>query len=365
MRLDGDREIEKTRALLAEHGLLPDIPVRYDHDKDAADLLRRRILATAQPERLPSRRRRPALLIVAALLVAVLAAGAGVLLYQRPVAAATAPVMLTYSVAGPDSPDSAPPADNALTAAARLAAASPQPGTQPDAQGSVQYLARYGWLAGADAAEPDTVTVVLYPTLTQWWLMSDGAVRVDESREAPLDLHGRLTIEPEGAPGPRTSDAVPAGSLDAGLAERLSTDPAALRAELLETQVGLPCDEGAHWTASCLVQAVQTLYDQYVVPPGLASALWEVLAGEPALRSWGTTTDRLGRPAVAVALPPESGETISPQVTVLLISSSTGAYLGTETIMLRDPAQRDSEPTVLGFSELSTAYWVGAPGNTR
>lgn len=63
---------------------------------------------------------------------------------------------------------------------------------------------------------------------------------------------------------------------------------------------------------------------------------------------------------MAIALPPESGETTSSQVTVFLISSTTGAYLGAETVVLRDPALEITAPTVLGFSELSTARWVAA-----
>lgn len=358
MRLDDDREIEATRAFFAERGLLPDIPERFGHDERAAGLLRERILAGAGPARRLARRRRPARLLVAVVLLALLGTGASTLLHDRPAAAATTPVMLAYGVADLASAASAPPAAPALEAAARSAASL----SAARKNGSVQYLARYGWLAGQDVDESDTLAVALYPTLTQWWMAADGSVRLDESRGAPLDFQGRLTAPRQGAPDAVTTDTVPAGSLDPGLAERLSTVPARLRTQLVDTQEGLPCDQDDHWRAVCLVQAVQTLYDQYVLPPALVAALWEVLADEPALRSLGETTDRLGRAAVAIALPPAPDEE-SPQVTALLISSVTGAYLGTETIMLHDAALGIDGPTVLGFSELSTAAWVAAPGD--
>lgn len=357
MEPDDEREVEETRAFFRERGLLPPIPERYDPDDEDAERLLRQILARGKPR--PGTGRRRALLAAAAVAVVATAGGAYALLHGTPATAAETPAMLVYSAAGPESVGSAPPATDALAAAARSAATAPDPG----GTGAVQYVATYGWSSNVQMDATGPVQVAIYPTLTQWWLAPDGAVRADEHRGAPLGLDGRLAVDVGRAPDPVTSETSPAGTIDADLARRLSTDPATLRAELLDTQAGLPCDQDARWQAECLVRAVQMIDDQYVVSPSLASAMWSVLADEDPLRSLGTTVDRLGRPASAVALPLELGQP-SEAVLVLLLSESTGAYLGAETVTLRSSILGIDEPTVTDFSVLSTAQWVEAPGDS-
>ncbi len=359
MKLDDEREIEETRAFFMEHGLLPPIPERYANDEEEAEQVLLRILSRRTPSAPSAVWRRRALL--AAVVVVIIAIGAGAQAFFRgvPAVAAGTPPMLTYSATRPQSVASAAPAARVLTVAARdVAAVSP-----PSRTGNVQYIARYGWLSSERVDAENTATVAIYPTLTRWWLMPDGAVRVDETRSAPLDVHGRMTEDIQGAPDRSTSDTSPAGTIDPDVASRLSEDPAALRSTLLDTQAGLPCDQDARWQAECLVRAIQMVYDQYVVPPELASAMWRVLADEQALRTLGTTVDRLGRPAGTVALPSEPGETPE-QVAVLLLSKRTGEYLGSETVTLRDPTLKIDRPTVTGFSELSAARWVRDSGGT-
>ena len=369
MRPDSEREIEEIRGFFLEHGLLPPIPERYADDEEEAERVRQRVLArgrtTSQTTshrrkaaRSGSRRRRMMLATVAAVLI-VLGGGAQAIVRSAPASAAEAPAMLRYSVASPESIDSAPPAAATLKTAARATFTGPP----PVGVGEVQYVAKYGWSPNVRVEADRSLSVAIYPTRTQWWSMRDGAVRVDETRGNPLGLDGHLTADAKDAPSPVTSETNPAGTIDPDLAGRLSTNPAALRAELLDTQAGLPCDQDARWQAECLVRAVQMVYDEYVVTPKLASAMWSVLAGESALRSLGATVDRLGRPARTVALPPEPGQP-SEQVIVLLISESTGAYLGTEIVTLHDAALGISKPTVTAFSELSAARWVKASGNT-
>ncbi len=357
MTPDDDREIEEARAFFREHGLLPPIPEQYSEDDEDAERLRERILAQGRAR--PGTNRRRVLLAAAAAIVVAIGGGAYALLHSAPATAAETPAMLTYSAASPESVDSAPPAADVLTSAARSAATAPA----SHATGEVQYVATYGWSLSVQVDSTSPVQVAIYPTFTQWSLPPDGAVRVAESRSAPLGLDGRLTADVENAPDEVTSESSPVGTIDPDVARHLSGDPATLRTQLLDTQAGLPCDQDARWQAECLVRAVQMLDDQYVVAPQIASAMWSVLADESALHSLGTTIDRLGRPADAVALPPEPGQP-SEAVLVLLLSESTGAYLGTETVTLVNPALEIDQPTVTEFGMLSTAQWVELPGDT-
>ncbi len=265
--------------------------------------------------------------------------------------------MLTYDSAGPGDLVAAPSATGVLTQAANAAASA----SEPDGVGTVQYVTTRGWLFGADVNSPGQLNAVVYPTITRWWLAADGAVRVDQQRDTPLGLDGRLANDGVGSIEPSGSETLPPGTIDARLTARLSTAPADLRAELVATQVGLPCDQDARWQTECLTLAVQQIYDQYVVTPQLASAIWTVLAGEEPLRDLGSTVDRLGRPAIAVALPSDPTQA-EQSVTVLLISNATGAYLGREAITLRDDSLSIDEPTVTGFSALETSGRVKALG---
>lgn len=355
---DDEQEIDEARAFFRSHGLLPPIPEQYGEDEERAEQLRQQILTRRETR--PGVARRRTLLAAAA--VAAIAIGGGVygLTRSTPATAAESPTMLTYSAANPDAVGSAPPATGVLEAAARSAAGS----SAPSGTGAVQYVSRYGWLPSVQVDAPAApVDARIYPTVTQWWLAPDGAVRVDEHRGAPLGIDGRVGDDVPERTGETTSETNPAGTIDPDLARRLSTDPTTLRAELLDMQAGMPCSTDARWQAECLVRAIQTLEDQYVVGPQLTAAMWRVLADETAIRSLGSTTDRLGRPASAVALPPEVGQPFE-AVVVLLISPSTGAYLGTETVTLHDAVLGIDEPAVTAFTALSTAQRVSSPGDT-
>lgn len=356
----GEDEFEQTRAFFADHGLLPRIPDRYADDEGEIERARVRILAPVRPAVHSRNWGHRALLAAAVVAVVAIGWGAQVVFRSAPAAAAGAPTMLRYSIAGPGSVASAPSAADVLLTAARHAAAL----SPAEHVGDVQYVARYGWLSSGRGDGDKTIAFEVNPTLTQWWLTPDGGVRLDESRLAPLDLNGQLTDEAPTAPARDTSDTGAPGTFDPGLAERLPTGSVtALRAALIATQAGLPCGQDAWWQAHCLVHAVQDTYDRYVVSPVLASAMWRVLAGVGDVHSLGTTTDRLGRPAIAVALPPEPGEP-SQEVAVLLVAADTGAYLGNETVMLRDASMGIDKPTVVSFNELTATRWVAAPGST-
>ncbi|HZL06070.1 MAG TPA: hypothetical protein VFE45_11760, partial [Coriobacteriia bacterium] len=210
-----------------------------------------------------------------------------------------------------------------------------------------------------DASE---ATSRIYPTFTRSWVALDGSATVTQSRGAALDIDGRASADaPLGIGG---TDTLPPGTLDAGLVTRLdaSADLTSLETGLLDISSVLPCDRDPRWHAQCLVEAVQQVCNLYVVPHTLAARIWQVLADEPAVKDLGTTTDRLGRSAWAVALPSDPDDTIRSTVTVLLISPDTGLLTGVETITLSDTLSPVEEPTVTTFTAWTNRRWVASIG---
>lgn len=354
-------EIELTREFFRDHGLLPDVPAQFDSDEPTEQKLLEQILTSpTNGAHIHSARWQRFGLIAAAVMVLAVAGGMITVLQAGPATAAGTPVMLRYSGGNVESVDSAPSATDVLATAARAAAVL----SRPAAPGPVQYIASYGWLSDIRIGAGEATNLLIYPTITQWWLGPDGSVRVDERRGSPLDVDGQLT-DADGltrAMGDTSETQLP-GSIPADLAARLPTEPGLLGDALLSTQSGLPCNQDPRWRAECLISAVQAIFQQYVATPTLVSAMWRVLADEPVLRSLGSTVDRFGRPAEAIALPAEPGQSTK-QVVILLLSATTGAYLGSETVTVHNASLGIDTPTVTGFTELRTALRVASPGDT-
>ncbi|RYV52993.1 CU044_5270 family protein [Pengzhenrongella frigida] len=361
------QEVAALRELMTAHHLVPSVPARYAATPQDTERLLARILVAAEAEEigavpvpLPVRRRPRAWQLGAAAAAAV----AIVVGYQAavvPQATAGAPVALTYSAGDPAAVASgrAPSARSALTDLASTARAQPA----QDRPGSVQYVASAGWYLEVDGAEVSVTA--LFPTITQLWIAPDGSARQTQRRGAPLDVDGHLsTTAIESAAGLLSTDELPAASLDATLTDRLPRDPAALQTELLQQAAGLPCAQDDSWRAMCLVGSVLSVLEQHAAPDDLTAAMWTVLADEPGVRYLGSTTDRAGRPGVAVAIPPATGDPDA-TVRVLIVSPSTGELLGTENVTLRSEALRIDTPTVTEFTTMTTSSWVRAVGQTR
>lgn len=355
---DDEREIELTREYFRVHGLLPEIPRQFDADRAAEDhvlavvLERPRVPATAPWRRVA--------LVAATVVALVVITGIGGVFRGAPAAAAGAPAMLSYGDlrdVDASNIESAPSAHDVLLSAAALVAVS----ADSQGAGGVQYVSSYGWLSDVRVGTQSDSRLI-YPTFTQWWLDADGAVRLDERREPALTADGQLIASVSEANAMSdTSETNPPGTVPPDMAKELPADVEPLRAALVGPQAGLPCGENSWRRAECLVSAIQTIYQQYVVSPQLASAMWRALATEPEIRYLGSTTDRLGRAATAVALPPEPGQPVE-QTTVLLVSPDTGEYLGNETITLHDLGVGITRPTVTGFVELLTSRRVASFG---
>lgn len=362
--LDDEQEIELTRDFFREHGLLPDFPPEFEADRAGEERLLSEVLGRqqghAQSRSGGATWRRTGLIAATIAVLAVFGASTD-FIRPTPAAAAGTPAMLRYTLLSEvdaSTVASAPSAHDPLIYAAQSVPVDAAQGI-----GGVQYVSSYGWLSDM-RVDAQANTAVIYPTFTQWWLSGSGAVRLDERREPPLALDGRLTASDSEADAmSNTSETNPSGTVPPDVAKELPTDVEPLRAALIASQVGLPCTQSSWWRAECLVVAIQAIYQQYVVPPQLAAAMWRVLADEPELRYLGETTDRLGRAATAIALPPAPGQPVE-QTTVLLISTETGSYLGSETITHLDFNAGITHSTVTGFVELLTSRRVLTPGDT-
>jgi len=357
MTSDAELEIEALRRLLHEHDLVE------RHDPEPAPItaagsarLARSITAAHPAPLARARAPRRALTTVGAIAACVgLAIAVVVGVVRAPVSeAATTPRMLDYSLTDPRMPlVDAPAATDALTAIAQAARSS----NDPTGIGDVQFVANYGWYLSIEHDATGT-TSQIFPTFTRSWLAADGSATVTQSRGSALDTDGRTS--PDTPAGIGGTDVLPVGTLDAGLAARLdaTTDEPALQTALLELSAGLPCDRDTRWHAQCLVEAVLQLYNLYVVPPTLTARIWDILGHETAIHDLGTTTDRMGRPAVAVALPSDPDDTIRTTVSVLILSPDTGQLTGTETITLSDTVSPVTEPAVTSFTTWIDRQWV-------
>jgi hypothetical protein len=251
------------------------------------------------------------------------------------------------------------PARDALLELADAARAQ----VDPAPAGTVQHVLAQSWLpstvAGADGA-----TTAIEPTVRETWLAADGSTVAAEWRGADLRQDGLL--EPvDTAPEQAAVDETPAGSFDADLVADLPLEPAALRARLLELAGGAPlgCGPATADGAWCVYQAV-TVLEMYVLPSALEQALWRVLADEPGVGLSGEVTDRVGRRAVGVTVPPAPLDR-DPVVRVLLVDAATGRLSGREEVTLSSEVMDVDEPTVTTFRYEVAADWVaevGGPG---
>lgn len=365
---DDDLTPDQLRDWMAGHGLLPTVPAA---DPDEREALLARITAApdssritaapdgtasaATPDRATSPsaatrswsrfrlRRTPVAILVAAVLVAVLIVVVQGTWTATPTAASGPPAMLTYSGGDAANAGDAEPAAATLRAAATIAAAQK---ARDATEGTIQHVVTYGWL-GAFGDDKDANELI--PTQTSKWLSADGSMRVTQQRMVAMRADGTLDPHPVG--GTEATDEFPAGSFPADLAATVTRDPATVLDALAAGFV--PGSAGCGSDTSCRLSTVQTLFESYVVPPDLAAAVWTALLDDEDLRSLGTTTDRLGRPALAIAMPATSTFT----GTVLLISTETGQMSGWEMITL-DPSLLGVAPAVLSFESVSTVEWV-------
>lgn len=390
-------DVAELRALMREHHLLPEVPpallvpsadvaaetspaVTPEQVTAASEAMLARILATPRPaagadhagrptvgrptarpgsaDRRQARlRRRSALLAVAAATAVVVVVGSQVTSSPEAVAGGAPP--LSYTLGAPDDAwdASLPSAHDALVGLAQVAEDAPD---LPQV-GDVQHVALYSWESELDAGSG---TTVVYPTADERWTAADGSARVVQRRAEPVTYDGQIdTTAGPSAAGTESVDDVPAGGADPAAVSGLPRDPEALEQALL-AQVPVGLATGPEDEDLLLARTVVSQYQFSVVPQDVVSGMWDVLADAPSVRLVGETTDRLGRPGLAVAVAdPLDEESGVEAVLVLIISPTDGQLLGTETVTLASPVLDVDEPTVTGFTAFTDRAWVDAIGD--
>ncbi|KQT96580.1 MULTISPECIES: CU044_5270 family protein [Sanguibacter] len=400
----GAHDVEELRALMREHHLLPEVPAALlepatrttagtadtsGHDlrsPDAAESLLASILATPRPgptEVEPSaassarrvqpatdrsgesaRRqrlhRRAAVLAVAAATVVVAVVGSQ--LSSSPTAVAGGAPPLVYAEASPEAAwdGSLPSAHDTLVELASVADDAPD---LPRA-GDVQHISRYSWLSESVGDADGNTTTAVYPTSDEWWVAPDGSAQSVQRRAEAVGYDGRVDPDAEdSAAGPLSTDDFMPGTVEPFAVAELPTDPDAMESALLAT---MPAEyvENPEYRDTLLVEAAASLSRTSIVPQDVASAMLTVLSDAPSIQLLGDTTDRLGRPGVAVAVPDSLMKDSDVEaVTVLIISPTDGQLMGTETVTLTNLMIDVDEPTVTGFTTITDRRWVAAIGD--
>lgn len=374
MGIREDRELTDLHDLLRQHGMVPDVPDALLARQDAERLLRQVLesppgapgrltesaVARHQTGRAVRRGRSLSAAAAAVLVVALL----GVQTTRPDSATAATPPLLDYTRASSTdiAADDLPDAHDALLDLAAVARSTPEPARG----GPVQHVVAQEWLLettidASRGAEPENA---LYPTRTDLWVSPDGSGQVTQRRSAAVTYDGML--DPDAGPstgGSASTDEHPAGTWDATLDERLPRDPVALATHLVDTGATECALDG--WSGYCLGEQIQSRFLGSVVPQDLAASFWEVLAAEPTVRLLGETEDRLGRDGTAflVPVPTLSGPSRDESsALVLVVSPETGQLLSTETLTTRSVLLGIDEPTVTGFSAVTSSGYTQEVG---
>lgn len=264
-------------------------------------------------------------MVAAALLLAATVGGHGAAVRGTAVLTSTPPP-LTFT--GSDTSQSAHSVLEALAARAEAL-------VTPPSRGRYTYVRTEGWYLFSEGGDARTRSATV-PSTTETWQAPDGSGRLrrvygDPSFTSAASARSwrRQGI---GRPQPVDSRVGPGGMPFQWPPGTLSADPAVLRTQLAQ---GHPVAGGA---AEVLV-AIQDLYRQEPVPPPVQAAVLRILAGLPGLRYDGRTTDRAGRPGVAVSLDSSLGGL--PERTIMVLDPATGRLLDAEGVLTRSPGKLD------------------------
>lgn len=228
----------------------------------------------------------------------------------------------------------------ALTRLADLAAAQPAP-----APAAFQYLESIDYNTVTAVADGRT-TVMVTPSRTQMWV----SPRTGQARWTSVSAGGSDTWSSDGVidpalidPAGETTNEDTIGPADSSVA--LPTDPQALRAVL---------EAGGHDPDGGLVRGyLDDLYNRFsktLPTPAQQAGIWRLLASTGQLKTLGTTTDRAGRPAIALSYD-TTGTMAGQKRYQLLIDPTTGLLLGHEEIALKtSPMWAQHAPAVMGAS---------------
>lgn len=262
----------------------------------------------------------------------------------EPAAAGTPPLLRFEDV----KPGTLPAAGKPAAAALEKLAAKAE--TLPASAGPVQRVVLDSWWASTETSDTAPARSALVPVQRESYFQPDGTIRAIERRGAPLDQNGRIDPSLDSLRGPvQSDDSFESPDPGPNYAETLPTNAATLRTTLEARQDPVTCAEAS---GGCLVNDVVDLYHNYVLPPRLAAALWEVMSTDPSITYLGPTHDRLGRDAIAFTTPGVDGTSQS----LVFVNPKTGAYLGDEVVLTKtSDAFSFTPPAVVSFSALVIA----------
>lgn len=293
----------------------------------------------------PQRKRRIRNIARGGLLVAVAAVVALVLVVAQPrhvtppLHAATPPLLKIDGADPGTIPASGAPAKQVLE---RLGELAGQQHPSPDLP--VQHLTIAAWWASVGEEPGGDVKGQLESVERDSYFQSDGTMRVIERRGPVLDSKGR--VSPPFDSETLTDESFVSEDPGPSYADQLPVDLTALRAKLDKAHDPTVCESAS---GACLMNDMIDLFHNYVVSPALMSALWSLLAADPTVTYLGQVRDRLDRSADAFTTAGEDGMSQK----LLLISPTTGAYLGEEVVLTkRSEAYPFSPPAVISFSAL-------------
>lgn len=353
---DWDIEIRALREAATHAGLVGVIDPRTVgiELESADDLLARLNRAEAATDELAkprSRRRRAILLASSVAAVGVLVAGVLQPWSSAPVQAAT-PALLDYQFASIDSIATAP-GKSATPTLERLANAA-DADSRLSGSGD-QYVVADSWFADPNTTSLDTAALI--PQISEFWVKTDGSLRIVERRGDPLPADGRgLPRKGKWSDEPISADETqPAGSVDPDVVTKLPTQSDALRAKLLEI-TKCPDKLPGSGRSFCLYNEILALYQVNVVPPEVNAALWRVLAGEKDFRSLGEVKDRAGRPGLGISLI----TTDRPEYrNILIIDPKTGRLLGNEQILITSAdGLKITPPAIMSFTAILESKYL-------
>jgi hypothetical protein len=264
---------------------------------------------------LPAARPRRHLALLTAL--AVVAAVVGITqAVHRPEYAQTA-VTLHYTPAPQETPV------QELTHLADLAATQPPPpGTGP-----YNYVRTKSWNLSTDMN-------------TRMEILAAHIAVTDREQWAATDGSGRLAITVDGKPSSLTGNYAPGtmlGNFVTSLTDLKHRNPRAT-------------------TAGAWIQLIKATWSDQTVTPALQAGLLRTLAGRPGLTLTGTTTDRAGRPGIAV-----SAQTPGLRRT-LILSPDTGMLLDYEEVTLAAGALPIRTPATTGYTLWLATGYRATPG---
>jgi hypothetical protein len=271
------------------------------------------------------------------------------------------------------SPGSSPLTPASAAAAVLRHAANAVQDQQPLELSPGQYLyteiETLGLPSGFESGEGNE-PFVLYPTTIQSWTGADGSSRraetVGGAPQFPTPQAEQAWIE-AGQPTPTDEfnawarehdETFPANSVQTPQDySHLPTDPAALRAAIESGATGVTVPDLSPLPASSPTAVFAIAAQLLATPgegaqPGLAAALYNVMASLPGIENLGQATDHTGRTGIAIALPGRFA------LREIIVDPADGAMLEQSQVLTNPATEPPIFKTEFGDTPGETLSWT-------